>query len=566
MKRRKKKRTSTVCKSTQKSGLAQVFSQIKSIIREKCRSWRIVLESFNQEGGSVTLTGSTTGKSAVCPCCGKRSKHIHCYRLRKIQHTELFGCNVVMILRVRHFRCGNPCCSRKTFSEPLAFAAKYGRMSHEVFSRIRHEALNQPARAASASLQIQHIRTSPSTCLRMVRRLGQSNPLLKTSGYIGIDDFAKRKGHEYMCAAVDHYSRQVLAVFDSRYGEEITEWIASHPEIRLVSRDGSQRYRNFINAASTQIVQVSDRFHLMKNLRDISVDLIKGMIGERKALLPYPYPSEEEAYGLIREDILAMGDATHRERVKLYYQVRSLKDSGLSIQEISRELGVKSRKVLWCLDTDTSKLLTREQRKAMRHARQMAQVVASGYITPKAVAKRMEEKLPSKTIYRCMHALKARYTELRRQVREHNRNLAKAKTSRVKPSAIWNFIMTGRTSSKRLQNIAKTHLLANKIIQACISFRRMIHGEDGAPDVDEWIRQAMQCQNKGMAEFAEYIRKDKDAVRQACLTNYSNAVMEGTVNKIKATKRNMYNRAQVQILRAKLIYGGNKKRWIYHLK
>lgn len=512
------------------------------------------------------MTGSTTGKSAVCPCCGKRSKHIHCYRLRKIQHTELFGSNVVMILRVRHFRCGNPCCSRKTFSEPLAFAAKYGRMSHEVFSRIRHEALNQPARAASASLQIQHIRTSPSTCLRMVRRLGQSNPLLKTSGYIGIDDFAKRKGHEYMCAAVDHYSRQVLAVFDSRYGEEITEWIASHPEIRLVSRDGSQRYRNLINAASTQIVQVSDRFHLMKNLRDISVDLIKGMLGERKALLPYPYPSEEEAYGLIREDILAMGDATHRERVKLYYQVRSLKDSGLSIQEISRELGVKSRKVLWCLDTDTSKLLTREQRKAMRHARQMAQVVASGYITPKAVAKRMEEKLPSKTIYRCMHALKARYTELRRQVREHNRNLANAKTSRVKPSAIWNFIMTGRTSSKRLQNIAKTHLLANKIIQACISFRRMIHGEDGAPDVDEWIRQAMQCQNKGMAEFAEYIRKDKDAVRQACLTNYSNAVMEGTVNKIKATKRNMYNRAQVQILRAKLIYGGNKKRWIYHLK
>jgi len=68
-----------------------------------------------------------------------------------------------------------------------------------------------------------------------------------------------------------------------------------------------------------------------------------------------------------------------------------------------------------------------------------------------------------------------------------------------------------------------------------------------------------------MAEFAEYIRKDKEAVRQACMTNYSNAVMEGTVNKIKATKRAMYNRAQVKLLRAKLIYGGNKKRWIYHL-
>ena len=553
-------------KSTQKSGLAKAFAQIKSIIREKCRSWRISLDSIKQEGSSATLTAFTTGATSCCPCCGRRSSHIHSYRFRKIQLTELFGCNAVMVLRVRHFRCENPCCRRKTFSEPLAFAAKYGRMSHEVSSRIRHEALNQPARSASASLLMQHIKTSPSTCLRAARRLGQGNPLLKTSGYIGLDDFAKRKGHEYMCAAVDHYTRQVLAVFDSRYGEEITQWIASHPEIRLVSRDGSQRYRNLINAASPQIVQVSDRFHLMKNLREVSVELIKGMLGERNAPLPYPYPDEEEAYGLIREDILLMGNAAQRERVRLYFQARSLKDSGQSILEISRELGVKSSKVLWCLNTDTSKALTKEQRKAMRHARQMAQIVASGYITPKTVAKRMEARLPTRTVCRCMHALKKRYTELRRQVREHNRNLTEAKAAKVKPSAIWSYIMTGRTSSKRLLKIAKTHLPANRIIQACISFRRMIHGEDGAPDVDEWISQARQCQAKAMAEFAEYIRKDKEAVRQACMTNYSNAVMEGTVNKIKATKRAMYNRAQVKLLRAKLIYGGNKKRWIYHLK
>ena len=37
--------------------------------------------------------------------------------------------------------------------------------------------------------------------------------------------------------------------------------------------------------------------------------------------------------------------------------------------------------------------------------------------------------------------------------------------------------------------------------------------------------------------FSKYIRKDKAAVEQACLTNYSNAVMKGTVNKIKAVKR-----------------------------
>ncbi|MBQ2951529.1 MAG: hypothetical protein IJE12_10915 [Prevotella sp.] len=40
---------------------------------------------------------------------------------------------IMLVLRVRHFRCENPCCSRKTFSEPLAFAAKYGRMNHEIW-------------------------------------------------------------------------------------------------------------------------------------------------------------------------------------------------------------------------------------------------------------------------------------------------------------------------------------------------------------------------------------------------------------------------------------------------
>ena len=100
--------------------------------------------------------------------------------------------------------------------------------------------------------------------------------------------------------------------------------------------------------------------------------------------------------------------------------------------------------------------------------------------------------------------------------------------------------------------------MVDNIIQTCINFRRMIHREEGAPDLQTWIRQAKECQIREITEFAEYVRKDRDAVEQACLTNYSNAIMEGTVNKIKAVKRSMYNRAHVHLLRAKLIYGGGK--------
>lgn len=472
--------------------------------------------------------------------------------------TEQLSCHVTLTLRIRHFRCENPSCSRNIFSEPLALAGRYGRMSHEASSRVRHEALNQPARAASATLGMQHILASPSTCLRMACWLGDGNPELRTSGYIGIDDFAKRKGHEYMCAAVDHYTRRVLAVFDSRYGREITDWIASHPEIRLVSRDGSQRYRRLIEAASPAIVQVSDRFHLMKNLRDVSVDLIRGLLGERRAKMPYPYPTEEEAYKYIMEDVLSMGEARPRERVGLYYQIRAMKDAGQTILQIARELGIRPQKVYKHVNMDVGKILSEDQRRILKSAREMAQIIAEGCITPQAVARKLDGKLPARCVCRAMRTLSKHYTELRRQVREHNRKLPEDRTAKVRGSTIWHYIMTGNTSSRKLKRIGDTHPLVEDIIQACIGFRRMIHGEDGAPDVTEWIRQARQCRVREMTEFAEYIRKDRDAVEQACLTNYSNALMEGTVNKIKAVKRSMYNRAHVHLLRAKLIYGGGK--------
>ena len=82
----------------------------------------------------------------------------------------------------------------------------------------------------------------------------------------------------------------------------------------------------------------------------------------------------------------------------------------------------------------------------------------------------------------------------------------------------------------------------------------MIASKDGASDVDEWIKDARQCHCDELYRFAEYIESDKEAVRHAYETNYSNGMMEGTVNKIKEIKRSMFNRAGVKLLRAKIIY------------
>ena len=93
----------------------------------------------------------------------------------------------------------------------------------------------------------------------------------------------------------------------------------------------------------------------------------------------------------------------------------------------------------------------------------------------------------------------------------------------------------------------------------------MLHDEEDAPTIDNWIEEAQKCMVKEIRDYADYIKKDRDAVLRACQTRFSNGLLEGTVNKAKAIKRGMYNRANADVLRAKMIYAGLKWDWNYHL-
>ena len=561
-----KKRPSAWRKGTKKSGLTQVIGQIKSIVSEKCRFWHIRLDDMRRDGECLTIYGHTKGVTSACPCCGKRTSGVHSYRLRKIQCTEWLGHHAILILQTRHFVCTNPKCERKIFAEPLMMTHPYGRHTYEVENRIRHEALEQTARKASETLAMQHIQISASACVRVLRLMGRINPRVRTSGYVGLDDFAKWKGHKYMCVIVDHYTRQPLAVFDSRYGQEITDWLASHPEIKVVTRDGSKSYAAIISAASEFISQVSDRFHLMQNLKKVSVEPIKNMLGQVKEKMPYPYPSEEEAYKSIVDAICQMGSKKHRDKVILFYAARRLKDDGLTLAETAKSLGVTSRKVYSILSDGIQSVLNTDQKRAMKVAREMARIISAGSITPETVAKKLSVRLDTRLLHRCMSPLVSQYRKLREEVRQHNKALGEQRKvcTKVRCSTIWKYIVTGETGSRKLLKLKDTHPEVEHVIQVCIGFRKMLHAEENAPNMDDWLKDAVKCKIREIRGFALCIKKDKEAVVRACSTNYSNALLEGTVNKTKAIKRSMFNRANADVLRAKLLYSCMKWDWNYH--
>jgi len=563
---KKKKRPSAGYKSTKKSGLTQVISQIKSQLSEKCHAWHISLDGMTSKESCKILHAHTIGKSAVCPCCGRRSTTVHSHRLRKIQCVEFLDSHTTLILNTRHFVCTNPKCDRRIFAEPLTMTHSYGRHTYEVEKRIRHEALGQTARKASETLAMQHIQIGASTCIRMLRLMGKDNPEVRTSGYVGLDDFAKWKGHKYMCVIVDHYTRQPLAVFDSRYGQEIIDWLKAHPEIKMITRDGSMSYAAIISTASESIMQVSDRFHLMQNLKKVSVEPIKKLLGQIKEKMPYPYPSEEEAYKSIVDAICQMGEKKHRDKVALFYAARRLKDDGLTLVEVAKSLNVTSRKVERTLYGGVQAILNTDQKRAMKAAREIARIVSAGCITPETVEKKLSLKISSRLIHRCLSPLVCQYRPLREEVRLHNKALDEQKTTctKIRCSTIWKYIVTGKTQSKKLQRLKDTHPEVDHIIQICVGFRKLLHAEEDAPDINDWQKDAVKCKVREIRGFALCIMKDKDAVMRACSTNFSNAILEGTVNKTKAIKRAMFNRANPDVLRAKVLYSGMKWDWNFH--
>jgi len=83
-----------------------------------------------------------------------------------------------------------------------------------------------------------------------------------------IDDFALKRGQRYGTIMIDLETQIVVDILDSRDCEKVSDWLKGYPNIEIVSRDGSIGYRKAIDKAFGDVIQISDRFHLIKDLSD----------------------------------------------------------------------------------------------------------------------------------------------------------------------------------------------------------------------------------------------------------------------------------------------------------
>lgn len=108
---------------------------------------------------------------------------------------------------------------------------------------------------------------SPETLLRRVGGLDDAEPAAPVR-YIGIDDWAWRKGRSYGTIVVDLERGRVIDLLPDREEATVRRWLADHPGIELVSRDRASAHSQAASTAAPEARQVADRWHLLKNPRE----------------------------------------------------------------------------------------------------------------------------------------------------------------------------------------------------------------------------------------------------------------------------------------------------------
>lgn len=106
---------------------------------------------------------------------------------------------------------------------------------------------------------------SHDTLLRIIQSTSIELP---QTTCVGVDDFAFRKKHHYGTLICDLKTHKPLAILPKRTSETVENWLKNYPSIQIVSRDGANAFREAIRKANPSIIQVSDRWHIIKNARE----------------------------------------------------------------------------------------------------------------------------------------------------------------------------------------------------------------------------------------------------------------------------------------------------------
>ncbi|MES5824194.1 ISL3 family transposase [Streptomyces sp. RG80] len=227
----------------------------------------VTIEDVADDVDGLLVTARTRSDPVPWPMCGTPTARVHGYHRLTVADLPVDGRRVVVRLRVRRLLCPLLGCPRQTFREQIpGLLERHQRRTMRLTHQISQVARELCGRATARLTRTLAAPVSRSTALRLLRRLPV--PRQTVPGVIGVYDFALRRRHRYATIVIDAESGRRVAVLPDREAATLETWLRERPGIEVVCRDGSAAYAEAIRRALPDAVQISDRWHLWRNLCD----------------------------------------------------------------------------------------------------------------------------------------------------------------------------------------------------------------------------------------------------------------------------------------------------------
>jgi transposase len=285
------------------------------------------IDQIQVSQNEVSITVIATHPTSCCPLCSYPSSSIHSRYCRTVRDAPCGDRYVQLTLCVRKFFCRNPqMSSAKSRRERLADLVRpWAKMTIRYGEQITSIGLATCGKGGTRLAARLGMHTSRQTLLRRIMAL--PDPPVSSILYLGIDDFAFRRGCRFGTILVNLESHRVVDLLPDRKAETAAKCQRQQLDLMAVSRDRGGEYASAATQGAPQALQCADRFHLLKNLGEALKGLLAHhLAAERKRQIHVTVDSQAPVWQAKRvtrssPTLLRLQQARREERLAYYEQV-----------------------------------------------------------------------------------------------------------------------------------------------------------------------------------------------------------------------------------------------------
>ena len=458
-------------------------------------------------------------------------------------------------LTVRRFFCDQKDCRTATFVEQVhGLTQPHGQRSSGLQEALVAVALGLAGRAGSRLATALGMPVSRSTLIRLIR--SSPDPPVGSVTVLGVDEFAVRRGRNYGTVLVDlGDGNRPVDVLDGRDAGDFADWLRAHPGVQFICRDRAGGYADGARDGAPAAVQVADRWHLWDNL----CQHVNKLVAAHHTCLVEPAPVSAPPVDAGHCSGEPAGRATldqlrsrRAERTRWrFFEVHTLGVQGLSMPIIARRLELDVKTVRRYLRADSvEQLITGGVRtsKLDPFKPYLHQRLSAGARNATALHAEILERG-----YTGSYQTLERYLEpLRRSDAATLTQVLRHRPPAVRQVTGWITGLPGHldpADEVRLKAIRARCPEIDAAVRHVAGFARLIKDLSGDNDTLTAWTAALDHDLPALRPFTRGLRRDLEAVVAGLTLPYNSGAVEGTVNKIKVRKMQLFGRAKPDLLR-----------------